>query len=242
MTIRNYNDYQLIDLFNYISNNDLKKFEEKYKELINYENNISYLISLYKKYNQDLCTYGIIEWTRQVLFFINDISNKDFRLTDEMIAILGKPCVGKNYLYKLMTIVYPSDAINIGANMYTLYFPEIIWDLVIKRNSDTSNIKNKDYLKLIELSHNLRMNYYQKFLDYHDLISIIVAHCYLYDNSYELVFNFLDNPVFYITKLVLDGYTDFNREKKDFLYHYEGKNRIFMNASTIFKKQHVLIK
>ena len=40
----------------------------------------------------------------------------------------------------------------------------------------------------------------------------------------------------------MDGYMEYNEEKKDCLYYYDGVNRIFMNASNIFKKQLKLIK
>ena len=155
-------------------------------------------------------------------------------IDDDFMSFYSEITYKINSTETIKTILRPDDT----EDDYIFRMSVIVKDHLFKFNMDMK-VKFEPLMKLIDILNYINHNY-TIYLQDANVISLIIAYCYLYNDSYDYLINYLDNPDYFMDKIRNSGIKlDSNNH---FDLHSEEALEIYKNIDNFFKKDKIIIK
>ena len=140
--------------------------------------------------------------------------------------------------------------INTPSLIYTLFRPDDNEELYIFYMSEMAkehlygypvniNTSYKPLQKFINALNYINRNYTIYLYDY-NVISLLMAYSYIHDDSYKYLYNYMDNPDYYMDKIRNYGFL--LDDKNHFDIHSETSKQIYQYIDKLFIKDKIIIK
>ncbi len=251
---RQYTNDDLLHIYKYIVNKNNEAIESKYPELIKYTDKLYLVLNYYLKryivnYNS---RYEIVEWVSGIISFINLTNNKDFILDEDIVDLIGDPRYFNfsDYVFRYISLVYPEDMINHNINIYISQLYNLLryivnkGDIVIKKSLISAFSNNPTLVNLLNVLKDIRLNHFEFYKNdyYRSIMMLIVSSCYYNNSDYNIVYNYINNPDFYINKLILNGFIVVDYKNKIYKWKKEAKKNVFLTANELFRENKLMIK
>ena len=193
-------------------------------------------LKFYNKFRRlDAQSYIINDFVDNCIEFVSKLTNEEKEYINKDFISFFKDATFKiNTPSLMMTLFRPIDT----DDLYIFYMSEMVKDHLYGYPIDI-NIEFYPLKKLIEVLNFINKNYTIYLYDY-NVISIIIAYCYIYDDSYKYLYNYMDNPDYYMDKIRNYGFELDNKNK--FQLHSDTSNQIYQNIDKLFIKEKIIIK
>lgn len=183
----------------------------------------------------DAQSYIINDFVENCIEFVSKLTNEEKGyINEEFISFFRDATFKVNTPSLMMTLFRPDDT----DDLYIFYMSEMIKDHLygypIDINTEFCPLK-----KLIAALNYINKNYTIYLYDY-NVISIIIAYCYIYDDNYKYLYNYMDNPDYFMDKIRNSGIELDNKNK--FQLHSDTSNQIYHNIDKLFIKDKIIIK
>lgn len=251
---RKYTDYDLVCIYKLIVNRDRVGIKNSYPELIDYIDKFYYVLNYcLKRYIDNYeSRYEIVEWVSGMISFINITNNKEFVLDGDIVDLIGDPRYFNfsDYALRYICLVYPEDMINHNINIYISQLYNLLryivnkGDIVNKKSLISVFSNNPTLVNLLNILKDIRLNHFEFYKNdyYRSIMMLIVSSCYYNNSDYNIVYNYINNPDFYINKLILNGFIVVDYKNKIYKWKKEAKKNVFLSANELFRENKVMIK
>ena len=134
----------------------------------------------------------------------------------------------------ILTLFRPDD----NDELYLYYMSAIVKEHLAKPDFN-KNVRYEPLKKLIEAFNYINHNY-DIYLYDSNVIALIIAYCYLYDDNYSYLYTYMDNPDYCMDKIRNYGIEIDKNNKFDFFS--ETSMKIYDNINKLFIKDKIIIK
>ncbi len=242
---KSYSKCSFEEIYCLISNHDKENIERLYPELIPYYDTLDKAINIYsKRYEKSLDSNDKCKWVSCILIYIEITNNKELIINDDIIDLIGEPSTMGLvvYLYKYIGLMYPEDFVKHNVDIYISEFYEIARNILLD-DKILSKIKNNEYsfnprltrllntLLIIDRKHR---GFYTS-TPHRFMLLIVASYCHANNIEYDMAFNYINNPDYYMDKLYVNGFITYD-ESGRYIWKGNTKDAAFQSINEIFSK------